>query len=76
MSPAQQSLLNISQAPRQRGIRGTDSNISIGAGGVTVLSKSEAYVLGCVSHVVSVCWGGGSGGGARMLEWEQQLHSS
>lgn len=70
----QQSFLNVSRAPRQRGIQGTDSNISIGAAGVTG-SKSEAYVLGCVSHIVSVCWRGGSGGCSRMLEREQQLHS-
>ncbi len=39
-------------------------------------TKSEAYVPGCVSHIVSVCCcGGGSGGCSRMLESGQQLHS-
>lgn len=58
---AQESSLNIFRARQQRRIQGTDSNISIGAGGV-IGFKSEAYVFGCVSHVVCVCWCGGCGG--------------
>lgn len=69
---AQESSPNIFRARQRRRIQGTGSNISIGAGGVTGF-KSEAYVLGCVSHIVCVCCGGCGGKEWDMLEWEQQL---